>query len=98
MVTKRKPGTYLNWFCYRSAGLGLQILIPNKKKRKNIKVIWNELFPHTMSNTVDKYIIITFSIVTNHYSCHPCMFITENHSSKLLFLLCPLGFCPKIPC
>ena len=35
-----------------------------------------------MSNTINKYIIITFSIVNNPYSCHPHMFITGNYSSK----------------
>ena len=37
-----------------------------------------------MSNTIDKLIIITFSIVTNPYPCHLYMFITENYSSKFL--------------
>ena len=37
-----------------------------------------------MSNTIDKYIIITFFIVNNPYSCHPYMCITENYSSKFM--------------
>ena len=39
-----------------------------------------------MSNTVDKYIIITFPIVNNPHSCHPYMFITENYSSKITIM------------
>ena len=35
-----------------------------------------------MSNAIDKYIIITFSIVNNPYLCHPYMFINEHYSSK----------------
>ena len=42
----------------------------------------NELSPITMSNTIDKYIIITFSIVNNPCPYHPYMFITGNCSSK----------------
>ena len=42
--------------------------------------------PITMSNTIDKLIIITFSIVTNPYPCHLYMFITENYSSKFLIM------------
>ena len=36
-----------------------------------------------MSNTIDKYILITFSEVNNPYPCNPYMFITENYSSDL---------------
>ena len=39
-----------------------------------------------MSNAVDKYKIITFSIANNAYLCHPYMFITENYSSKLTIM------------
>ena len=39
-----------------------------------------------MSNTIDKYIIITFPIVNNPHSCHPYMFITENYSSKFTIM------------
>ena len=49
----------------------------------------NELSPKAMSNmsnTIDKYIIITFPIVNNPHSCHPYMFITENYSSKLTIM------------
>ena len=35
-----------------------------------------------MSNTIDKYIIITISILSNPYPCHSYMLITENYSSK----------------
>ena len=35
-----------------------------------------------MSNTIDKYIIIRFSIVSKPYPCHAYLFITENCSSK----------------
>ena len=42
----------------------------------------NELSTNTVSNTIDKYIIITFSIVSNPYPCHPFIFMTENYSSK----------------
>ena len=38
----------------------------------------------TISNTIDKYIIITFSKGNNSYPCHPYRFITENYSSKLM--------------
>ena len=33
-----------------------------------------------------KYIIVTFSIVNNPYSCQPYMFITENYSSKFTIM------------
>ena len=46
----------------------------------------NELFPKTMSNTIDKFIIISFSIVNNPYPCHPYMFITENYYSKFTIM------------
>ena len=49
-----------------------------------------------MSNTVDKYIIITSFIVNNNYSCHPYMFITENYFSK--FAVVFLSSYPGIPC
>ena len=39
-----------------------------------------------MSNTIDKCIIITFSIVSNLYPCHPYMFITENCCSKFTIM------------
>ena len=39
-----------------------------------------------MSNTIDKYIMITFSIVNNPHSCHTYMFITENYSSNLTIM------------
>ena len=49
----------------------------------------NELSPKAMtnmSNTIDKYIIITFPMVNNPYTFHPYMFITENYSSKLTIM------------
>ena len=46
----------------------------------------NELSPNTLSNTITKYIIITFFIVNNPYPCHPYMFITENYSSKFTIM------------
>ena len=49
----------------------------------------NELSPKAMSNmsnTIDKYIIITFPMVNNPHSFHPYMFITENYSSKLTIM------------
>ena len=66
----------------------------NKKKKKNLKVILNELSLNTMSNAIDKYIIIQFSIVNNPY--HPYMFMNENYSSRFTIIF--LGFCPEIPC
>ena len=39
-----------------------------------------------MSNTTDKYIIITFSIVNNPYPCYPYMFTTENYFSKFTIM------------
>ena len=39
-----------------------------------------------MSNTIDKHIIVTFSIVSNPYPCHPYMFATENYSSKFTIM------------
>ena len=61
-------------------------------KTKNLKVNLNELSPNTVSNTIDKCIIITFSIVNNFYQCHPYMFITENCSSefKIMFFWAPV--------
>ena len=65
--------------------------IPNSypkllKKTKNLKVILNELSCKTVSNTIDKYIIITFSIVSNPYPCCPYMFITKNYFSKFTIM------------
>ena len=54
--------------------MGSQILIPIK----------NELSPNAMSTTIDKYIIVTFSIANNPQSCHPYMFISESYSSNPL--------------
>ena len=39
-----------------------------------------------MPNTIDKCIIIMFSIVSNLYPCHPYMFITENCCSKFTIM------------
>ena len=39
-----------------------------------------------MSNTIDEYTIITFSIVNRRYPCYPYMFITENYSSKFTIM------------
>ena len=39
-----------------------------------------------MSSSIDKYIIIKFSIVSNLYPCHPYKFITENCSSKITIM------------
>ena len=39
-----------------------------------------------MSNAIDKYVVITFSIVNNPYTCHPYMFITENFCSKFTIM------------
>ena len=39
-----------------------------------------------MSNTIDKYIIITFSIVNNSYPCYTYKFRTENYSSKIMIM------------
>ena len=39
-----------------------------------------------MCNTIDKCIIITFSIVNNPYPCHPYMFMTENCCSKFTII------------
>ena len=58
-----------------------------KHKTKNIKVILNELSPNTISNTIDKYIIITFSIVNNPWPYHSYMFITENCSSSVTTIM-----------
>ena len=46
----------------------------------------NELTLNTMSNTIDKYIVITFSIVNNPYRCHPYMFLTQNDSAKFTIM------------
>ena len=51
-------------------------------KTKTLNVIFPELSPNTMSNTIDKDIIITFWTVNNPYPCHPYMFVTEIYSSK----------------
>ena len=56
------------------------------KKLKILKIILSELSHNTMSNTIDEYIIIAFSIVNNPYPCHPYMFITENYSSKFTIM------------
>ena len=37
-----------------------------------------------MFNSIDKYIIITISIVNNPYQYHPYKFITENYFSKFM--------------
>ena len=39
-----------------------------------------------MSNTIDKFVIISFSIVNNPSPFHPYMFITENCSSKFTIM------------
>ena len=39
-----------------------------------------------MPNTIDKFIIISFSIVNNKYPCHPYMFLTKNSSPKLAIM------------
>ena len=44
----------------------------------------NKLSPNIMSNTIDKYITITFSIVNNSYTCHLYMLITKNYSSNYM--------------
>ena len=62
--------TYPEGFCYRST----YNWIPNsylKSKTKTLKVILKELSPKIMSNTTDKYLIITFSIVNNPNPHHP---------------------------
>ena len=41
-----------------------------------------------MSDRIDKYIIITFSIVNNCYPCHPYIFVTKNYSSKFMIISC----------
>ena len=53
------------------------------------------LLPNTISNAIDKYIIITFSIVNNPYPYHSFMFITETifQSSRL----CPFELLPWNP-
>ena len=49
-----------------------------------------------MSNTIDDYITVTFSIVNNPYPCHPYMFVTVNYSSK--FTIMPFWVtAPKSP-
>ena len=55
-------------------------------KLKILKVILNELSPNTMSNTFNKYRIITFSKVNNPDLCHPYMLITENYSSRSVII------------
>ena len=47
----------------------------------------NEFPPNTMSNTIDKYIIITFTIVNNPYPSHPYMFININESYSSTFMI-----------
>ena len=49
-----------------------------------------------MSNTIDKYLIFTFSIVNDLYPCHPYMFITEYcfRKSRFTTIICPA---PKSP-
>ena len=39
-----------------------------------------------MTNTIGKYIITTFSTVSNPYPCYPYKFITENCSSKITIM------------
>ena len=40
-----------------------------------------------MSNTIDNYIIIIFSIVINPtHAIHTCLFITENYSSRITIM------------
>ena len=39
-----------------------------------------------MSNTIDKFIIISLSTVNNPCPCHPYMFITENYSLKVMIM------------
>ena len=58
-------GTYPERFSYRSTSIGSQILVSNLRRIKNLKVLLNKLSPNTMCNTIDKYIIVTFSIVNN---------------------------------
>ena len=55
-----------------------------------------ELFLSTLSNTIDKYIIITFSIVNNPYLCHPYIFNWKLFFKIHHYIL--LGSCPEIPC
>ena len=52
--------------------------------------------PSTMSNTIDKYIIITFSIINNLNPCRPYICITENYSSKFMTMSF-LASAPKSP-
>ena len=75
---------------------GIPNFYPKFMKVKNLKVILNELSLNTMSNTIGKYIIITFHIVNKPYPCRPYMFITEIilQSSQL----CLFGFLPWNPC
>ena len=50
-------------------------------------MILNELTPNKMSKTIDKYIkVSTFSMVNNHYQCHPYLFIAENYSTRLMIM------------
>ena len=57
-----------------------------KKNTKNLEVILKELSPNTMPNTIDNYIIITFSIVNNPYPCDPYIFVTKNYSSEFTIM------------
>ena len=56
------------------------------KKTKNLKVTMNEFSPNIMSDTIGKYIAITFSIVNNPSPRHPHKFITENYSSMFMIM------------
>ena len=50
-------------------------------------MILDELTPNKMSKTIDKYIkVSTFSMVNNHYQCHPYLFIAENYSTRLMIM------------
>ena len=64
----------------------LKFLPQIDKKTKTLKVILNELSPNTISNTIDKGTIVTFSIVNNPCPCHSYMFTTEKCSSKFMIM------------
>ena len=46
----------------------------------------NEFSPNIMSDTIGKYIIITFSVVNIPSPRHPYTFITENCSSVFMIM------------
>ena len=46
----------------------------------------SKLSPNPISNAVNKYIIIVFSIVNNPYPCRSYIFITENYSLKFTIM------------